>query len=75
MPPEAFTPSFLGATAADVALMSRTVAPRKLGVKASGGVRSYADVVTMVEAGATRVGSSSSVKIVEEAQALFAGRR
>jgi len=64
-----------GATAADVALMSRTVAPRKLGVKASGGVRSYADVLAMVEAGATRVGSSSSVKIVEEAQALAAGRR
>ena len=64
-----------GATAADVSLMSRTVAPRKLGVKASGGVRSYADVVAMVEAGATRVGSSSSVKIVEEAQALAGGRR
>ncbi|RPJ69800.1 MAG: 2-deoxyribose-5-phosphate aldolase, partial [Acidobacteria bacterium] len=64
-----------GATAADVALMSRTVAPRKLGVKAAGGVRSYADVVAMVEAGATRVGSSSSVKIVEEAQALASGRR
>ena len=63
-----------GATAADVALMSRTVAARKLGVKASGGVRSYADVVAMVEAGATRVGSSSSVKIVEEAQALAGGR-
>ena len=64
-----------GATAADVALMSRTVAPRKLGVKAAGGVRSYADVVAMVEAGATRVGSSSSVKIVEEAQALAGARR
>jgi len=63
-----------GATAADVALMSRTVASRKLGVKASGGVRSYADVVAMVAAGATRVGSSSSVKIVEEAQALAGGR-
>jgi deoxyribose-phosphate aldolase len=61
-----------GATAADVALMSRTVAPRKLGVKAAGGIRSYADVVKMVEAGATRVGSSSSVKIIEEAQALGA---
>jgi deoxyribose-phosphate aldolase len=61
-----------GATAADVSLMSRTVAPKKLGVKAAGGVRSYADVVKMVEAGATRVGSSSSVKIVEEARALGA---
>jgi len=59
-----------GATAEDVALMSRTVAPKKLGVKAAGGVRTYADVVRMVEAGATRVGCSSSVKIMEEASAL-----
>jgi deoxyribose-phosphate aldolase len=63
-----------GATAEDVALMSRTVAPRKLGVKASGGIRTYADVVKMVEAGATRVGCSSSVKIMEEAIAM-AGRK
>jgi deoxyribose-phosphate aldolase len=56
-----------GATVEDVALMARTVAPRKLGVKASGGVRTYADVLKMVEAGATRVGSSNSVKILEEA--------
>jgi deoxyribose-phosphate aldolase len=59
-----------GATVEDVALMSRTVAPKKLGVKAAGGVRTYADVVRMVEAGATRVGCSSSVKIMEEASAL-----
>jgi len=59
-----------GATAEDVALMSRTVAPRRLGVKAAGGVRTYADVVRMVEAGATRVGCSNSVKIMEEASAL-----
>ena len=39
-----------GATVEDVALMARTVAPRKLGVKASGGIRAYADVVKMVEA-------------------------
>lgn len=55
-----------GATAEDIALMARTVAPRKMGVKASGGVRTYADVVKMVNAGATRVGCSSSVKIMEE---------
>jgi len=59
-----------GATVEDVALMARTVAPRKLGVKASGGVRTYEDVVKMVAAGATRVGSSNSVKIVEEAMKL-----
>jgi len=63
-----------GATVEDVALMARTVAPRKLGVKASGGVRSYEDVVKMVQAGATRVGSSNSVNIVEEAIKL-AGKR
>jgi deoxyribose-phosphate aldolase len=64
-----------GATVEDVALMARTVAPRKLGVKASGGVRTYADVVKMVEAGATRVGSSNSVNIVEEAKQLASGKR
>ena len=41
-------------------------------MKASGGIRSYADLVKMVEAGATRIGSSSSVKILEEAQAAGA---
>jgi deoxyribose-phosphate aldolase len=56
-----------GATVEDVRLMARTVAPKKLGVKASGGIRSYEDVVKMVEAGATRVGCSASVKIIEEA--------
>ena len=59
-----------GATAEDIALMARVVAPKKLGVKASGGVRTYADVIKMVNAGATRVGCSSSVKIMEEAKAM-----
>lgn len=58
-----------GATVEDVALMSRAVAAAGLGVKAAGGIRSYADVLRMVQAGATRVGSSSGVKIVEEARA------
>jgi deoxyribose-phosphate aldolase len=61
-----------GATVADVALMRRTVEARGLGVKAAGGIRSYADVLKMVDAGATRVGSSSGVKIVEEALAASA---
>jgi deoxyribose-phosphate aldolase len=64
-----------GATVEDIALMARTVAPRKLGVKASGGVRTYADVIKMVQAGATRVGSSNSVKILEEATQLASGKR
>ena len=58
-----------GAKPEDVALMARTVAPRKLGVKASGGIRTYDDLLRMVRAGATRVGASASVKILEEARA------
>jgi deoxyribose-phosphate aldolase len=57
-----FGPS--GATAADVALMRRTVGP-ETGVKASGGVRTLEDLQAMVAAGASRVGASASVKIVE----------
>ncbi len=62
-----------GATSEDVALMSRTVAPRRLGVKAAGGIRTYADLLKMVQAGATRVGASASVKIMEEAINVAAG--
>ncbi len=53
-----------GATAEDVALMRRSIAP-SMEVKASGGVRSREDFDKMVAAGATRVGASSGVKIVE----------
>ena len=63
-----------GATVEDIALMAKTVAPRKLGVKASGGIRTYADVVKMVQAGATRVGCSASVKILEEAVQMASGK-
>lgn len=49
--------------AEDVALMRRTVGERA-GVKASGGVRSLEDVNTMIEAGATRIGASSGVSIM-----------
>jgi len=52
-----------GATAADIALMRRTVGPR-VGVKASGGIRTYEAAREMVEAGATRIGASASVQIV-----------
>ncbi|MCW5876739.1 MAG: deoxyribose-phosphate aldolase [Anaerolineales bacterium] len=52
-----------GATAADIALMRRVVGP-EMGVKASGGVRDYADARSLVEAGATRIGASAGVKIV-----------
>ncbi len=53
-----------GATAADIALMRRTVGPG-LGVKASGGVRNFDDLRLMVGAGATRIGASAGVKIVD----------
>ena len=49
-----------GATIADVKLMRETVGP-EMGVKAAGGARSYADAVAFVEAGATRIGTSSGV--------------
>jgi len=52
-----------GATVEDVALMRKTVGP-ELGVKASGGVRDAAGAKAVIEAGATRIGASSSVAIV-----------
>ena len=55
-----------GATAADIALMRRTVGP-DIGVKASGGIRTLSDVRAMVAAGASRVGASASVAIMEAA--------
>ena len=63
-----------GATAEDIALMARTVAPKRLGVKASGGVRTYADAMLMIRNGATRVGSSNSVKMMEESAAATGGK-
>ncbi|MCK8826918.1 deoxyribose-phosphate aldolase [Natroniella acetigena] len=52
-----------GATVEDIRLM-REVVGEELGVKASGGVRSLEDAEEMIEAGATRIGASSGVKIV-----------
>jgi deoxyribose-phosphate aldolase len=54
-----------GATAADVALM-RGVVGLKMGVKAAGGIRTAAQFMDMVEAGANRIGASASVQIVRE---------
>jgi deoxyribose-phosphate aldolase len=53
-----------GATAKDVALMRAVVGPG-MGVKASGGIRTLEDLKNMAAAGASRVGASASVKIVE----------
>jgi deoxyribose-phosphate aldolase len=58
-----------GATVADVTLMRRIVGP-DMGVKASGGVRTYADFQAMIAAGATRIGTSAGVRIVQEALGL-----
>ena len=58
-----------GATVEDVALMSRLVRPHGLGVKASGGIRCLADLQRMLAAGATRIGTSAGMAIVEDAAA------
>ena len=54
-----------GASAADVALM-RGVAGARCGVKASGGIRTLADVRALLDAGANRIGASASISIVRE---------
>jgi deoxyribose-phosphate aldolase len=54
-----------GATADDIALLRGAVGDRA-GVKASGGIRSLADATAMLQAGATRIGASASVKILAE---------
>ena len=56
-----------GATVEDVALMRAAVGP-SMGVKASGGIRTRADVERMVAAGATRIGASTGVTIVQSAE-------
>lgn len=54
-----------GATSEDVALMYETVSPN-LKVKASGGIRTYEDAIKMINAGASRIGVSASVKIINK---------
>jgi deoxyribose-phosphate aldolase len=56
-----------GATVEDVALMRRAVGP-EIGIKAAGGIKSLEDAKAMVSAGATRIGASAGVKIVQQAQ-------
>jgi len=53
-----------GATVEDIALMRKTVG-KEMGVKASGGIHSLEEAVAMLKAGATRIGASSGVKIIE----------
>ena len=61
-----------GATAADVALMRRVVG-EEMGIKAAGGVRDLEGLQTMVAAGATRIGASAGVRIVQQAGGKPAG--
>jgi len=56
--------SSAGATAEDIALIRRAIGP-EMGIKAAGGVKSYEDAQRMVFAGATRIGASAGVKIVQ----------
>ena len=58
-----------GATIEDVELMRRVIGS-EMGVKAAGGIRTYADAVAMIKAGANRLGASAGVKIVQEAEAV-----
>src|SRR5512145_2252362 len=53
-----------GATVHDIELMRKTVGPQ-MGVKASGGVRTFEDAASMIRAGATRIGASAGVKILQ----------
>ena len=52
-----------GATVEDVRLMRETVGP-EMGVKASGGIRTHEDLLRMIDAGATRIGTSNGTKII-----------
>ena len=61
-----------GATAADIALMRRVVGA-EMGVKASGGIRDRETALLMVQSGASRIGASASVKIVEPDPKVKAG--
>ena len=61
-----------GATLEDVALM-RKVVGADVGVKASGGVRDYKTAIAMIEAGATRLGTSSGIAIISGAEASGSG--
>ena len=56
-----------GATVSDVALMRKTVGA-EMGVKAAGGIRDYAAAKAMIEAGASRIGASAGIAIVQQEQ-------
>lgn len=55
-----------GATVEDIQLMKQVVGNR-LGIKAAGGIRTYGQAIRMIEAGATRIGTSAGIEIIEDA--------
>ena len=57
-----------GATAEDIALMYDIVSSSGMGVKASGGVRNYETAHKMIQAGATRIGATAGIKILQQAK-------
>jgi deoxyribose-phosphate aldolase len=63
-----------GATAEDIALMRRAIGP-EMGIKAAGGVKSYEDAQRMIFAGATRIGASAGVKIVQVESEMTRGKK
>lgn len=63
-----------GATAEDIALMASVVHPAGMEVKASGGIRNFTDAKRMIDAGATRIGASASIAIVQEAHTTTVSR-
>ena len=62
-----------GATVHDVELMRKAVGPQ-MGVKASGGVKTYEDATSMIKAGATRIGASAGVKIIQGPSGVSSGK-
>ncbi len=58
-----------GANESDVALMSQVVAGTGMGVKASGGIGTFEEAQKMIAAGATRIGASAGVKMIQGAEA------
>ena len=61
-----FVKGGVGAKVEDVKIMYETVSPLGLGVKASGGIKTYASALELVKAGAVRLGTSSGIDIVKE---------
>ena len=59
-----FVKNGVGARVEDVELMYKTVSPHGLGVKASGGIKTYHDAINLINAGASRLGTSSGVDII-----------